>query len=172
MTRRWRCSVGEVVQLPLELSHRAELVVLAREANVRHMIHRAQFVGNPLADCSAGYLALELPVHFLFHLADDAFLLTRRHGSLATRCHDAAHDVLWVEDDPRPITLHHHQSLCAFHALISGEPLAARKAFATASDRIARITRATVDHLVLIAIAVWAVHDAWRSSSLRLPRSR
>ncbi|MEN9641432.1 MAG: hypothetical protein RIR77_621 [Planctomycetota bacterium] len=172
MTGRRAGSVCQIVQLSLEFAHGAELVVLARKADVRHVVHRAQLVCDPLADRAAWHLALKLAVHLFFHLADHAFLLSGRNRSLAARRNDAAHDVLWIERHPRSITLDHHQSLRAFHALIRGEALAACQALATTTDRITRIARAAVDHLVFVTVAVGAVHDALQSELLRLPRSQ
>ena len=172
MTGRRAGSVCQIVQLSLEFAHGAELVILACKADVRHVVHRAQLVRDPLADRAAGHLALKLAVHLFFHLADHAFLLSRWHRPLAARRHDAAHDVLRIERHPRSITLDHHQSLRALHALIRGEPLAACQALATTTDRITRIARAAVDHLVFVTVTVGAVHDALQSELLRLPRSQ
>jgi len=172
MTRRRAGSIRQVVQFSLEFAHGAELVVLARKADVRHVVHRAQLVCDPLADRAAGHLALKLAVHLFLHLADHALLLSGRNRPLAARRHDAAHDVLRIERHPRSITLDHHQSLRALHALIRGESLAARKALATTTDRIARVARAAIDHLVFVTVTVGAVHDALQSELLRLPRSQ
>lgn len=136
----------------------AELFVDAGEADIGDLVEGFEPIGDGAADLDRLDLALVFAEHFLLDLFDE---LLQRFGAdrpLVAGALQSAENPLAVPRHAAAVALDHRQAGVALDVLVGGETPLALEALAAATDHLARLRRAGVDHLILIFATEGAAH--------------
>src|SRR5205085_3707148 len=154
-TRTVAVSIGVALALPhaprklLEIPGLAEVLIHAREPDIRHRIHRLQRVHHHSADPGGGDFALAAGLDLALDRGDELFEPLRGHRPLSTGDGDRAFELHPVERLAPPRRLDHGQ-LAKLHPLEGREPRPAILALPPPPDRGAVVGRAAVFDLAVL----------------------
>lgn len=148
----------EQLELAAEFVDAFEFVILAREADERDFVDVSQFAHHDLAYELAIDFAVGGFVQLIFDFVGELLFGVLCDFALATGCGDASQNVLAIKWHAATITLDHHELGSLLDALVGGESLIASKTLTAATNDLACIAAAAIDHAVVIFLAGRATH--------------